>query len=31
MTRFGAGASLTTILICCISQNAAAGQEASPP
>jgi len=31
MTRFGARASLTTILICCISQNAAAGQEASPP
>jgi len=31
MTRFGAGASLTTILICCISQMAAAGQETSPP
>ena len=30
MTRFGAGASLTTILICCISQMAA-GQEAPPP
>src|SRR5262249_30054420 len=30
MTRFGAGASLTTLLICCIAQMAAAGQETSP-
>ena len=30
MTRFGAGASLTTLLICCIAPMASAGQETSP-
>jgi len=30
MTRFGAGASLASLLICCVSQTASAGQDTSP-